>query len=94
MVKKKFGQTKILVKKVLAHKKFSFKKIFCLKRNFGQRNFCENYFSIKKVLVKKNFGPKCFRFLSKKSGRVNPGAGIYDPPPPENRRVKIAWNCC
>ena len=47
----------------------------------------------KKVLVKKNFGPKCFRFLSKKLGRVNPGAGIYDPPP-ESSRVKIVWNCC
>ena len=30
----------------------------------------------------------------KKMGRVNPGAGIYDPPPPlENSRVNIVLNC-
>ena len=40
-------------------------------------------------MVKENFGPKCFRFLSKKLGRVNPVAGIYAPPPPESSRVKI-----
>ena len=32
-------------------------------------------------------------FCQKKLGGVNPGAGIYDPPP-ENSRVKIVLNCC
>ena len=30
----------------------------------------------------------------KKTGRVNPRWGIYDPPLPENSRVKIVLDCC
>ena len=55
----------IMVKKILVKKVFAHKKIL-----------------VKKIFwLKKKFGPKCFKFLSKKLGRVNPGAGIYDPPP-------------
>ena len=48
-------------------------------KNFGQKN----------ILVKKKIGPKCFKFLSKKLGRVNPGAGIYDPPPQKVVGLKL-----
>ena len=91
-MKKNVGQTKYLVKKknldkiVFGNKIISVKEIFWLKKilvkkKFWQRKFCENNFSIKKVLVK-NFSSKCSTiFCPKKVGRVIPGAGIYDPPP-------------
>ena len=78
---------KTLLKKFFGQKNF-------VKKIFGQKNFQrKKNWSNKIILVKRKFGPKCFRFLSKKLGRVNPGVGIYDPPP-ENSRVKIVWNCC
>ena len=66
----KFSEKKIGSNKIPGQKKIWLKKYLLIK-NFVQEN----------ILVKENFGPKCFRFLSKKLGRVNPGAGIYDPPP-------------
>ena len=95
-----------MVKKIFVKKIFWSKKIFQRKKIWsnkipGQKKFwLKKFLLMKKILFKKifwlrkSFGPKCFRFLSKKSGRVNPGAGIYDPTPQENSRVKIVWNCC
>ena len=57
--------------------------------NSGQNSFWSKQISVKKIFwLKRKFDPKCFKFLSKKLGRVNPGAGIHDPPP-ENSKVKI-----
>ena len=56
---KKFGQTKFLVKKILVKKVFAHKKIL-----------------FKKIFwLRKNFDPKCFRFLSKKFGYGLPWGG-------------------
>ena len=39
--------------------------------------------------------PKRFFVKKKNIGRVNPGrGGVDDPPPPENGRVKIVLDCC
>merc|ERR1711867_75240 len=101
-MKKIFVEKKYLVKKNLS----IFSLNFLVKKNFrrkkiwsnkipGQKKFWLKKFLLIKIFwLKKKFGPKCFKFLSKKLGRVNPGAGIYDPPPPENSRVKIVLNCC
>ena len=86
-------------KKFFGQKKFSEKKNLVKQNSWSKKILVKKVFAHKKILFKKifwlrkSFGPKCFRFLSKKLGRVNPGAGIYDPPP-ENSRVKIVWNCC
>ena len=64
------------------------KKKIGSKKNFSEKKFGQTKFLVKKNLVK-------IVFLSKKKlGRVNPGAGNYDPPPLENSRVKIVLNCC
>ena len=88
MSKKIFGQKKFSEKKKFGEKKFGLKKIL------AKKVFVHKKILFKKIFwLRKNFDPKCFRFLSKNLGRVYPGAGIYDPPP-ENSRVKIVWNCC
>ena len=35
--------------------------------------------------------PKRFLIKKKNIGRVNPGGGGVDDPPPENSRVKLCW---
>ena len=70
---KKFGQTKFLVKEILVKKVFTH-KIILFKKIFW---------------LKKKFGPRCFEFCQKKLGRVNPGAGIYDPPPQKIVGLKL-----
>ena len=45
----------------------------------------------KNFLGQKELGPK--KFLSKKTGRVNPRVRIYDSHSPENSRVKILLGC-
>ena len=69
------------------------KRKFSVKKLLGQKNF-----GVKKILSQKNFGltdlnPK-FVLSKEKTGRVNPRWRIYDPPPPENSRVKIVLDCC
>ena len=58
---------------------------------------------MKNFFIKKNLASKFFfghkelglkNFLSKKTGRVNPGGRIYDPRPPENSSVEINFGCC
>ena len=93
-------------KKIVGQKKFSEKKNF-RKKNLVKQNswskkiLVKKVFAHKKILFKKIFWLKkslvknVLDFCQKKLGRVNPGAGIYDPPPPENGWVKILlWNCC
>ena len=74
-VQKKFGQTKFLVKKILVKKVFAHKKIL-----------------FKKIFwLKKNFGPRCFRFLSKKNWvGLTLGLGGWCPHP-KLVGLKLCW---
>ena len=88
-MKKIWGQ-KTSLTKFYGEKKFQSRK-FLVKKI--RKNSVKKFFGEKKIFIEKNFAQK--RFLSKKKlGRVNPGEGIYGPPPLENIRVKIVLNCC
>ena len=66
------------------------KKKFGLKKNVAKKVFVHKKILFKKIFwLRKNFDPKCFRFLSKNLGRVYPGAGIYDPPPQKIVGLKL-----
>ena len=68
-------------------KNFWVKKIFGSKKNFGSKIFLgKQIFWLKKCWVKK--------IRSEKLGRVNLRGRIYDPPPPDNSRVKILLGGC
>ena len=81
LVKKKSGQNSFWSYKNFGHENILVNKFFLVKKKFGQRKVCEKNFSIEKSFGRKILVQNIFWLLSKKMGRVNPGAGIYDPPP-------------